>query len=70
MSKATASLDVSNEQLLTVDDVAEIYKVHPQTVRHWARDGKIKPVRVGSRVLRFRREEVLAPNRNPAGAAT
>jgi excisionase family DNA binding protein len=30
------------EEFLTVKDFARCLKVHPQTVRRWLRDGKIK----------------------------
>ncbi|GAA1543236.1 helix-turn-helix domain-containing protein [Nocardioides humi] len=47
--------------LLTVDEVAEILSVAPYTVRKFARDGALRPVRLaGSQRLRFRPEDVSA----------
>lgn len=37
-----------DDPLLTVDDVAERLKVHPESVRRWLRDGQL----IGHRVTR------------------
>ena len=42
---------------LTPAEVAKIYKVTPQAIRNWAREGKIPSIRFG-RVLRFDLEKV------------
>ncbi len=45
--------------LLSTSEVAAIFKVHPNTVRRWTEEGKLKAERVGSRKDRkYRREEV------------
>ena len=35
--------------LLTIREAAEMLHVHPNTLRNWERDGKIKAVRIGTR---------------------
>lgn len=47
------------EPLLTVGDVSSVFAIHPRTVRNWAAEGILSPVRVG-RTVRFRREDVQA----------
>ena len=39
---------MSAEKLLTLDDVAKVLLVKPDTLRGWLRTGKIKGVKVGS----------------------
>jgi len=59
------------EKLLTVNDVAEIVQASPRTVRRWIDTGKLKPTRVGDKLIRVRREdleEFLRGTRN-AGAS-
>jgi excisionase family DNA binding protein len=46
--------------LLTVPEVAKILRINPETVRNWARDGRLSPVPLPSRMLRFRRSDVEA----------
>ncbi len=35
------------QKVLTLDEVAEILKVHPETVRDWLRSGKIQGFKPG-----------------------
>lgn len=35
------------EQLLTVRDVAEQLKLHPETVRNWLREGRLRGTQLG-----------------------
>lgn len=44
-------------ELLTVDEVAELLKCHPQTVRRWIGSGKLGHVKAGS-LIRIPEEEV------------
>ena len=45
--------------LLSTSEVAKIFEVHPNTIRRWSEEGKLKVERVGSRGDRkFKREEV------------
>ena len=45
--------------LLTVTRAAEIVNVHPNTIRNWIRDGKLRHVRVGPKLIRIHREDLL-----------
>lgn len=36
-------------ELLTIHEVARMLKVHPETLRRWDNEGRLKAVRVGSR---------------------
>jgi len=50
-------------RLLTTEEVAEILRVCPRTLRRWVRDGKIPTVRfvnTGSGRVLFRHEDVTA----------
>jgi excisionase family DNA binding protein len=44
--------------LLTTDEVAAILRIHPDVVRRWARKGKLRTVKLGSRCWRFKQEEL------------
>jgi excisionase family DNA binding protein len=44
--------------LLTVDEVAAVLRVHPRSVQRWARAGRFVSVRAG-RTYRFPRADVL-----------
>lgn len=37
------------ESLLTVEDVADQLKVHPETVRRWLREGRLEGYRISRR---------------------
>lgn len=39
------------EQLLTVDEAAELMRVNPRTVRRWVRAGRLDCLRAGNRIL-------------------
>ena len=52
-------MDLSSEDMLTVNDVARILNVHPNSVRRWSNQGLIKVYRVGRRGdRRFRRADL------------
>lgn len=38
---------MSDDELLTVKEVADRVKVHPETVRGWIRDGELEAVDIG-----------------------
>ena len=44
--------------LLTVKDVAERFQVSVKTVNRWVKDGKLRMVRLGPRMRRFRLAEI------------
>ena len=47
------------EPLLTVQDVAEILRIHPNTVRRWADSGEFRMYRLPGRgQRRFRRSDI------------
>jgi excisionase family DNA binding protein len=47
-------------KMLTVDDAANIFNVHPCTVRRWEKQGRLKSYRLGKQTcIRFKREEIL-----------
>ncbi len=46
--------------LLTITEVSEILKVHPNTLRKWDKKGILKAVRFGLRGdRRYRKEDIL-----------
>lgn len=45
--------------LMTVQEVALIFRRSDRTIRTWVRDGRLRPIRVGRSVF-FRREDVEA----------
>lgn len=46
--------------LLTATEVAEEFRLHPGTVRRWAKEKKIEAITLPSGLLRFRRKDVEA----------
>ena len=48
-----------NDEILTVQEVAELLKVDPNTIYLWAKDEKIPHSRIGKATLRFIRSEIL-----------
>ncbi|MFQ5874555.1 MAG: helix-turn-helix domain-containing protein [Dehalococcoidia bacterium] len=62
----------SAEQMLTLNEVARLLKVHPNSVRRWANQGLIRAYRLGIRGdRRFRLDDVSTfleswvPSRHP-----
>lgn len=46
-------------ELLTVREVARLLHVHPNTLRRWSNDGRLKAYRIAARGdRRFKREEI------------
>ena len=50
---------VMSSELMSVGKAAELLAVSPQTLRRWARQGRVSCVRLPSGHRRFRREDVL-----------
>jgi len=47
-------------ELLTINEVCEILRCHPNSLRAWDKNGKLKAVRIGEkRVRRYRKDDVL-----------
>jgi excisionase family DNA binding protein len=36
-------------ELLTIAEAAHLINVHPNTLRNWEKEGRLSPVRIGSR---------------------
>jgi excisionase family DNA binding protein len=57
----SSTLTESNsDDLLFVHHVARLLGVPCRTVRHWAATGRLPAIRVGGRVWKFRRGDVVA----------
>ena len=37
-----------DDQLLTVDQVARRLQLHPETIRRWIRDGRLRAIKLGT----------------------
>ncbi len=52
----------SNElsEYLTLRQVSELLKVHPNTLRNWDRNGTLKAIRIGEKkIRRYKKEDVI-----------
>ena len=48
-------------KLMTVKEVAELFNVHPNTVRQWSDQGLLKSYRIGPRGdRRFRQDDITS----------
>lgn len=46
-------------EYLTLKEVSELLKVHPNTLRNWDKNGTLKPIRIGERkIRRYKKEDV------------
>jgi excisionase family DNA binding protein len=72
MGKEMAN-DEKMDEMLAVKDVAGLLHVHPNTLRRWSNDGRIKAYRITSRGdRRFRHEDIarfLAQFNSPKDSA-
>jgi excisionase family DNA binding protein len=60
VKKATEAAEAErNDQVLTVQQAADLLEVRPQTVYEWIKAGKLKAYRIG-RAVRLKRGQVLA----------
>jgi excisionase family DNA binding protein len=50
----------TDDRVLSTEEAAELLGVKPKTVRLWAKTGKIPARRVGGKLWRFSRAQVLA----------
>ena len=46
-------------RLLTAEELAERLRVRPNTVKAWARDGRIPAIRLSPKIIRFDLDEVV-----------
>jgi excisionase family DNA binding protein len=52
--------DAHLSEMLTVREVARLFHIHPNTLRRWSNDGRIRAYRITSRGdRRFKREEIV-----------
>lgn len=59
--------------LMTTAEVANELRVHPKTVREWAKSGKLRAIKLpGQRTRRYRREDVdaILAGEQPEAAAS
>lgn len=49
---------MENKDLYTIQEVADLLKVGPPTVKKYIKDGKIKAVRLSIRTIRILRAEI------------
>ena len=48
-----------NDELLTISQVAQMFNIHPDTLRNWEKDNKLVPLRVGPRQdRRYRKQDI------------
>lgn len=51
--------DENLSEYLTLKQVSELLKVHPNTLRNWDKNGILKPIRIGERkIRRYKKEDV------------
>ena len=60
MTPATPTTPTSDNELLTVPQVAGILQMHNETIRRLIREGKIPAEKLGHRTVRVRRRDVEA----------
>lgn len=47
-------------ELITLQEVCDLLKVHPNTLREWDRNGSLPAIRIGAkRVRRYRKEDII-----------
>ncbi len=50
--------DTLDDELLTIEQVASVLQLHPDTIRRYIREKKLKAVRLSATSLRVRRSEL------------
>jgi excisionase family DNA binding protein len=50
--------DTLDDELLTIEQVASVLQLHPDTIRRYIREKKLKAVRISATSLRVRRSEL------------
>ena len=54
-------MDNKNEEiqeLYTVEEVAKLFKVNPESVRRWVRKEKIKSIKLGGKFIRMSKDAI------------
>lgn len=53
------SEDNERDQYLTLSEVSELLKIHPNTLRNWDANGTLKAIRIGiKKVRRYRKSDI------------
>lgn len=47
------------QQLLTIQQAADLVQAHPQTIRRWIYEGDLKAYQFGQRLIRIPRDELI-----------
>ena len=51
--------DENLSEYLTLKQVSELLKVHPNSLRNWDKNGTLKPIRIGERkIRRYKKEDI------------
>jgi hypothetical protein len=50
----------ASPETLTRSQAAKIFGVHPGSLKRWEKSGKLRPIRITARTLRYDKREVLA----------
>ena len=50
----------SKIQFYTVQDIAKMLQVHPESIRRWIREGKLKSIHLGGKYIRISHEDLQA----------
>lgn len=51
--------EVNEEKYLTLTEVSELLKIHPNTLRNWGANGTLKAIRIGvKKVRRYRQSDI------------
>ncbi len=51
--------DDNLSEYLTLKQVSELLKIHPNTLRNWDKNGILKPIRIGERKMRrYKKEDI------------
>ena len=52
--------DDTLSEYLTLKQVSELLKIHPNTLRNWDKKDILKPIRIGERrIRRYKKEDVI-----------
>jgi len=55
-----ANMNDEQPEYLTLIQVSELLKVHPNTLRNWDKSGELKALRIGTRKLRrYKKSDIL-----------
>jgi len=46
------------ESLLTISEVCQLLKVSKRTVQRWSKNGRLRPIRLSSRIIRFKKSDI------------